>query len=81
MKRLLALVMLGTLVLPNPPAFTMDPPDDTVVICMEGEWLNDAGDGCEPLPTEEDGPVWDCRTMGNLTCAPSYILRSGVMVK
>jgi hypothetical protein len=26
--------------------------DDGVVICWAGQWLNEAGDGCEPMPSE-----------------------------
>lgn len=118
---------------PAPSTFPLDPPKERVILCGEGEWMNEAGeawlggegewedkpeDGCEPLPetpeTEdtsdpipscntgwvlqedlsccpegqvtpctdpeagppappvppitEESPLWDCRTMGNLTC-------------
>lgn len=60
-----ALAALVALVLPNPPVALNVEPPPNAVV----------------RPVEEDEPGFDCRTMGNLTCSPSYILRSGVMVK
>lgn len=52
-------------------SLALGPNDPEVIYCEAGTWLNDAGDGCEPLPVHEEDPGWDCHTMGNKVCGPT----------
>lgn len=64
-------LVVSAWIMPHPSSSYVPRSGDAPMVDTDGDAVREA-DEWRGLRVEEDSPLWDCRTMGNLTCGDTY---------
>ena len=64
-------MVVSAWIMPHPSSSYVPRNSDTPMVDTDGDGIREA-DELHGVRVEENSPLWDCRTMGNLVCGTTY---------